>query len=111
MKVKIADENDLLEGETVKFAFERDGQQIHGFAARFRGKVVAYENVCRHIPISIDYDDNRFFSEDGRHFVCQTHGAVYEPLTGKCIRGPCPGERLFRLRIEVDGGVIWLVVE
>ena len=26
------------------------------------GKLFAYENTCRHIPISLDYGDNRFFT-------------------------------------------------
>ncbi|HAM72979.1 MAG TPA: Rieske (2Fe-2S) protein [Verrucomicrobiales bacterium] len=111
MKVRIAAESELGEGKTVKFVFERQGRQVHGFAARFRGKIVAYENVCRHIPITIDYDDNEFFTEDGNHFICQTHGAVYEPLTGRCVRGPCPGERLFSLPVRTEGGVVWLVGE
>jgi nitrite reductase/ring-hydroxylating ferredoxin subunit len=109
-RLRIAAEADLPEGSTVKFSFPRGGRTVEGFAARFQGRVVAYENVCRHIPISIDYDDNQFFTPDGRHFICQTHGAVYDPLTGKCVRGPCPGERLFPLPVLVDGGAVWLVL-
>ena len=111
MKVRIAAEADLREGGTVKFTFEREGRKVHGFVARFKGKLVAYENVCRHIPVTIDYDDNQFFTPEGTHFICQTHGAVYEPLTGKCVRGPCPGEKLFPLRIVADDGAVWLRTE
>ena len=98
----------MAEGATSKFSFVRDGQKLEGFAARFRGKLVAYQNLCRHIPITIDYDDNEFFDKDRSHFICQTHGAIYDPLTGKCVRGPCPGEFLFPLKIVVEDGVIWL---
>ena len=99
---------DLDEGQALKFAFEREGVAREGFVARFRGKVVAYENVCRHLPLSLDYDDGRFFSGDGRHFACQTHGAIYEPLTGVCVRGPCEGARLKALKIRLTEGAIWL---
>ena len=75
--------------------------------AFFAGRVVAYENVCRHIPITLDYGDARFFNAEGTHFVCQTHGATYEPLTGKCIAGPCVGASLKPLEVQVIEGVVW----
>lgn len=68
---------------------------------------MAYENVCRHIPITLDYGDGRFFNSERSHFVCQTHGATYEPLTGKCIAGPCVGASLKPLKVEVIGGEVW----
>ena len=43
---------DLAEGQTVKFEFTREGIDRDGFVARFQGKFVAYENVCRHLPLS-----------------------------------------------------------
>lgn len=79
-----------------------------GFVARFEGKLVGYENICRHLPLSLDDGEGKFFSSDGQHFICQTHGALYEPLTGLCVRGPCEGATLKKLEIELDEGVIWL---
>ena len=108
MKTSIAKENDLKEGATIKFKFERKGKFVHGFVARHKGKLVAYENVCRHIPLPLDYADNKFFSRDGEHFTCQTHGAIYEPSTGLCVQGPCKGDRLKPIKIEVSEGEILL---
>jgi len=110
-KIKIAKASELAEGQTIKFDFVRDGKNKHGFVARFHGKLVAYENVCRHIPLPLDYADNRFFSRDAKHFVCQTHGAIYEPLSGLCIQGPCEGESLKPLKIEVRQEEIFLLAE
>jgi len=94
----------------LKFAY-RDGDGIarEGFAALFEGQVVAYENACRHVPITLDYGDGKFYTPDGHHFICQTHGATYEPLTGLCIAGPCPGAALKRLKVVAEGEAIWLV--
>jgi len=105
----IADAESLKEGSTLKFEFHRGDKTVEGFVARFRGQLVAYENVCQHLPISLDYGDDRFFSRDGRYFICQTHGAIYEPLSGLCVRGPCEGDNLKPLEIEVRDGAIWLV--
>ena len=109
--IKILASIDLQEGETFRFTFVREESEIQAFTFRFQGKVRAYQNVCRHIPVSLDYDDNRFFTPDGKHLICQTHGAMYEPATGKCVRGPCPGLSLFALKLEEREGYVWLLEE
>jgi nitrite reductase/ring-hydroxylating ferredoxin subunit len=108
---RIAATTDLIEGTTLKFRFLREGLDREGFLARFQGTIVAYENLCRHLPLPLDYDDDRFFATDGRHFVCQTHGAIYEPLTGLCVRGPCAGSSLKSLPIQVRADSVWLLIE
>jgi nitrite reductase/ring-hydroxylating ferredoxin subunit len=108
-KIKIARAGDIAEGKTVKFTFQRGVRPTQGFVARFQGKLVAYENRCRHLPLSLDFHDGRFFSQDGQHFLCQNHNATYEPLTGLCVRGPCEGESLKALPIEVIEGDVWFV--
>lgn len=107
-RLRILPEKELREGQTAKFTFSREGVTIEGFLVRFGGRVMGYENVCRHIPITIDYGDNQFFTQDGTQIICQTHGAIYDPTTGKCMRGPCQGASLFRLQIEIKEGAIWL---
>lgn len=106
----VADLNELRRRGTLKFAYRDEGVRREGFLAWFHEQVVAYENVCRHVPISLDYDNGQFFMPDQQHFVCQTHGAMYEPLTGKCVAGPCTGASLKRLPIELDGSSIYLVL-
>ncbi len=105
---RIAAITELAEGATIKFQFQRGGKICEGFIVCFQGKILAYENLCRHLSITLDYEDNRFFTGDGRHIICQTHGALYEPLTGLCTRGPCEGESLKPLAIEVRDGTVWL---
>jgi nitrite reductase/ring-hydroxylating ferredoxin subunit len=107
--LRIAAISDLTRGKSIKFQFKRDGITFEGFLANFQGALVAYENVCRHLPLSLDYGDGRFFTEDGKHFICQTHGAMYEPLTGLCVEGPCQGASLKPLEIEIQKGEVWLV--
>ena len=86
----------------------RGDRSLEGFAGRYKGKLFAYENTCRHLPISLDYGDNRFFNTEGEALICQTHGAVYEPDTGLCTRGPCAGASLFPLEIVEGEGTVWL---
>ncbi len=100
---------DLPPGATRKFVFTLEGIRREGFAANVRGHLVAYENACRHIPIPLD-DDGDFFTTDGDFFICRTHGAIYEPLNGRCLHGPCGGLSLKPLRVVDVKGELWVVL-
>jgi nitrite reductase/ring-hydroxylating ferredoxin subunit len=54
----------------------------------------------------LDFVRYQFFTEDGRHLICLTHGAVYEPDSGLCVDGPCKGSSLYRLPVLVDQGEV-----
>lgn len=105
---RIAKAAEISEGTSRKFRFSLDGISREGFVARHSGQLVAYENVCRHLPVPLDYGDGVFFDSARQHFVCQTHGAVYEAASGKCVRGPCSGASLKMLPISVKDGEVWL---
>ena len=110
IRLPIAKLADLKQGQAVRFAFTVEGISREGFVVRFQGRVVAYENVCRHLPVALDFGDGNFFTTDGRHFICSQHGAIYEPLTGLCVRGPCEGASLKPLPVEIDGASVVLVL-
>lgn len=96
-------------GDGQAFVFPIDGSKT-GFVFRFNGRWFAYENVCRHVSLPLDYGDGRFFSRSGRFLHCQNHGAEYDPETGVCVRGPCQGAALKRLAVEETGGEIRVTV-
>jgi nitrite reductase/ring-hydroxylating ferredoxin subunit len=98
--VVIADA-ELGEGETAKFAFDEGDDRREGFVIRHQGRVLAYRNECRHIPMTLDWVENRFLARDGCFIQCATHGALYEIASGLCIEGPPAGEHLRTLEVEV----------
>jgi nitrite reductase/ring-hydroxylating ferredoxin subunit len=110
-RLRLAQVEELPAGTTRKFAFERAGRSVSAFVANFRGRYVAYVNECVHLPISLDLDDNDFFTCDGRFFVCKTHGSVYEPSAGQCIGGPGQGKALERLPVIVEDGVVYVELD
>jgi len=79
------------------------------FALRFDGRVVAYLNRCVHVPTEMDWQPGEFLDSEHEFIICSTHGAVYEPLTGRCAGGPCGRGRLTVIDVEErDGLVHWL---
>jgi nitrite reductase/ring-hydroxylating ferredoxin subunit len=85
------------------FRLRRRGKPVEGFIVNVNGSYYAYVNRCPHAGTSLDIWPNEFLTEDGRHLICSTHGAIFEQHTGLCVEGPCPGARLERLPIETSG--------
>ena len=78
-----------------------------GFVIRFAGEVRAYRNSCPHTGVSLNWSDNHFFDVSHNYIQCSLHGALFEPLSGHCIWGPCLGQDLQPLSFElVDQQVI-----
>ena len=83
------------------------GDAVNGFTIRFRGRVRAFVNRCPHMGTELDWQAGEFFEESGLYLVCSTHGALFEPLTGYCVAGPCRGASLEPLQVrEHEGRVI-----
>lgn len=97
----------LKDGEDgVRFTVTRVTGLEPAFAVRYRGRVYAYLNRCAHVPVELDWQPGRFFDSSRLYLICATHGALYEPESGRCVAGPCRGARLQALSvIERDGGV------
>ena len=93
-------------GRTEKFRLRRGGRSVEGFIVNVDGSHHAYVNRCPHAGTPLDTWPNEFLSEDGTLLVCSTHGAVFEPATGLCVEGPCPGARLERLPVVAEDGLL-----
>lgn len=94
-------------GDGVRFATPRG----EAFVVRYRSQVRAYLNLCRHRPMPLDMNDSRFFSLDGHHLVCSTHGAHFRADNGLCVLGPCPGQKLEPVAVIERDGSVWLVAD
>ena len=100
----IAKVDELSPGSVKKFWIICHEYRVAAFLVNERGSFHAYVNRCRHMPTPLDFIRDQFMSEDGKHLMCYTHGALYEFATGLCVAGPCKGEALYRLPVRVDGG-------
>ncbi len=98
---------DIPPGGSAKFPLLWRGRRVEGFVVNFQGRFHAYVNQCIHAGTPLDWWPNEFYTDDGRLLICATHGALYEPDTGRCAGGPCGGGALYPLAVRlVDGRVI-----
>ncbi len=84
----------------------RDGGRYAFFVIRYEGRILGFENSCPHARLPLNWTDDRFFDISGTYLFCANHGAVFDPLTGLCTRGPCKGQSLKSFPLRVDGEVV-----
>jgi nitrite reductase/ring-hydroxylating ferredoxin subunit len=80
-----------------------------GFVAVRQGEAVyVYVNSCPHLGTPLEWTPDRFLSVDGSLIVCATHGAEFRIADGECLRGPCFGERLEPVVIQIKDCTIFV---
>lgn len=81
---------------------------LRGFIVRTTNGVAAYVNTCPHAGHPLDLRQNRFLTPDRSLILCASHGALFTRDEGLCIAGPCPGQSLKRVPVELVGEYVML---
>lgn len=104
--VPLCAEADIADPGARAFVLQIGDAFFHGFVVRKAGEVAGYVDRCPHqgFPLALELD--RYLTPDGSLILCGWHGAVFEPLTGECVGGPCAGGRLTPWPVQSSGGVI-----
>lgn len=111
MEVWVCHEADLQAGvvRTARLGCDGEGLPILAMLLRDeRGTIVAYRNLCRHLPVPLDGGTGELLSDDGAYLICGTHGATYRVLDGYCVEGPCEGLALQPLFVREDRGHVYV---
>ena len=98
---------DLPDPGTLEFEVGTGEWPVPAFLVRRNGAVHAYLNRCPHAGHLLNWKSDDFFDASRMLLLCNSHGALFEPDTGQCVVGPCVGQGLRPLRIEImDGRVV-----
>ncbi|MEQ1591497.1 MAG: Rieske 2Fe-2S domain-containing protein [Thiobacillaceae bacterium] len=96
------------QGTGVRFEIDRTGLKQNAFVIRFKGAPRAFLNQCGHVPVELDWQEGEFFDDTRLYLICSTHGALYDPVSGRCISGRCAGRGLIPLPVNEHNGNIYL---
>jgi nitrite reductase/ring-hydroxylating ferredoxin subunit len=77
---------------------------------KHEGQLFAYHNRCPHTGVNLEWRADQFLDLTERYIQCATHGALFRPRDGLCLRGPCVGQSLQPLRLEVIEQKIYCIV-
>jgi nitrite reductase/ring-hydroxylating ferredoxin subunit len=111
MEVWVCREEELREGVVHRTELGHDDEGIPIVALLLRdesGAIVAYRNLCRHLPVPLDGGTGELLSPDGAYLICGTHGALYRLHDGYCVDGPCEGLALHRLFVRQHDGDLYV---
>ena len=100
---------DLPESGALSFTVGEGDWPLRGVVVRHDGVVDAYENRCPHAGHRLDFPPGAFTTPDGQWLRCASHGALFRFADGECVAGPCTGEALRRLAVEVREGMVLLL--
>ncbi|NHO66500.1 Rieske (2Fe-2S) protein [Aestuariicella hydrocarbonica] len=78
------------------------------FVIRQNQKVYAYRNRCPHLGIQLEWLPDKFLDIDGDLIQCATHGALFSIDDGYCVSGPCGGQSLQALAVDIREGEVWV---
>jgi nitrite reductase/ring-hydroxylating ferredoxin subunit len=89
----------------------RDGRRgINCILHRAGDAVVAWRNSCPHQP-EVPLDPGRGAIVRGDRLVCHKHGAQFEREGGVCTHGPCAGDALDGIAVEIRDSDVYLTDE
>ncbi|MFN3627936.1 MAG: Rieske (2Fe-2S) protein, partial [Parvibaculum sp.] len=76
------------------------------FLVRRDVAVFAYVNRCPHANQRLDARPGRFLTMDETQIICGGHAALFRIEDGFCTSGPCAGQHLEAIAVEVVDGVV-----
>ncbi len=84
-------------GDFESLILYRDGDQVR-----------AWLNVCPHAGRRLDWAPGQFLKSKEGHLVCAAHGASFDTQDGICVAGPCRGDALRAVAVQVRDGRVLL---
>lgn len=100
--------DDLAEGKSRGFDPLDEGRDTM-FVVRRGGRLHAWRNHCpHHDRARMAWRKDEFLDASGELIVCFAHGARFEIDSGECTLGPCLGQRLTPVPVEIRDGNVWV---
>jgi nitrite reductase/ring-hydroxylating ferredoxin subunit len=81
---------------------------LRGFLVKTATGIAAFVNYCPHAGHPLNIRPNRFLTPDGNLILCCSHGALFTRDEGLCVAGPCQGQRLTPIPVEIWGDHVLL---
>ena len=97
--------SDLADPCAIVVDIDHGGARCSLILTRRGDRIAAFRNRCPHAGYPLQRADGRILLQEGRYMVCGGHGASFT-LDGQCAGGPCNGEALERVRVEVQDGAV-----
>ena len=99
--------DELSDPGSLAVNMERSGLPWDLCLVRRGSAVYGYINHCPHAGSPLDWAPGEFLNLDRTHIQCSTHHALFEMDSGVCVSGPCIGQALKAVPLEVRDGEVF----
>lgn len=93
--------DELPDGGARGFDPQRSGQDSVLLLRRGR-ELRAFVDACPHLGTPLAWRKNAYLNAARDRIVCAAHGALFDTHTGLCTLGPCLGQSLTPLAVQLD---------
>jgi nitrite reductase/ring-hydroxylating ferredoxin subunit len=100
--------SDIADPGARGFTVGRGDWPLRGFVVRENDNVWGYVNRCPHAGHPLNLQPHRFLTPGRELILCSSHGALFDRQTGFCIAGPCGGQSLTSVPLEIEAGYVML---
>jgi len=107
MNKRLCTLDDLADPGSLAVNMEDSGLPWDLCVVRREGRVSAFINHCPHAGSPLDWVPGEFLSPDKQHIQCSTHHALFEIDTGLCVSGPCVGQALRAVAVEIIDNAVF----
>ncbi len=104
MKVTLCTPSEIEDPGSKGFEFKQGDQTLDLFVVHRFGQFYGFINSCPHTGVNLEWLEDQFLDLDKCFIQCSTHDALFEIETGLCVAGPCVGDSLTAVPIELDQG-------
>ena len=106
MSIPLCNSNDIDDPGSRGFNVKHGRKRLSLFVVHRDGVYTAFINECPHTGVNLEWQEDRFLDMDNSFIQCATHDALFETDSGLCIAGPCVGQSLQSIAIEIIDSVI-----
>ena len=102
---------DLEEYGSRAFTVGAGDWPLRGFVVRCGNEVRGFVNRCPHAGHPLNLRPHRFLTPDRTMILCSSHGALFDKDAGRCLAGPCSGQQLRAVPLEVIGDLVLVAAD
>ncbi len=107
---KLAKIKDVKQGVWYEFNLQTEDALISLMLIFQDDKYTAFKNFCPHQGRRMNYSVGQFLTTPQGNLVCPAHGAEFNPTDGLCINGPCLGQSLESIHIQLNDDSVFAII-
>lgn len=111
MICKLAKIDEISEGKWYEFNLQMDEGIFSLMLKKTKDTYFAFKNYCPHQGRRMNYSLGKFLTTQEGNIVCPAHGAEFKPESGLCINGPCLGQSLEPVHIQLNDESVFAILK